>query len=263
MGATYLYYWRGGLIAGIIILGTIVVVLHGPVSQDPVYHQFADQRTFLHIPNFWNVVSNIIFLAAAVTGIRALCSGKCPGVIPALRHAYGVFFIGSGLIAFGSAYYHLSPNNMTLIWDRYAMTIAFMAFMAIITGEHMHPRFGRLLLLPLLALGLLSVLVWKITDTGGQGDLRFYILIQYLPFILIPLIVILYPSRLNKVYFIWCILAAYAVGKAFELLDTPIFDALHISGHTLKHLMAALGMFSLILAIKKRDRRDSHQCPPI
>ena len=30
-----------------------------PIPQDQAYHQFADHRTLLGIPNFWNVVSNV------------------------------------------------------------------------------------------------------------------------------------------------------------------------------------------------------------
>ncbi len=255
-GATCLSHWRILLIAGILLIGIVVVVMHGPVSQDPAYHHFADQRAFFGIPNVSNVVSNLLFLAAAAAGLLALYSGRCPGAIPALRPAYGTFFIGSGLIAFASGYYHLNPTNAGLVLDRFAMTVAFMAFMAIILGEHIDQQLGRLSLLPLLAMGLLSVLIWKITEAGGQGDLRFYALIQFLPLILVPLIMVLYPSKLTKVYFIWGILIAYAIGKAFEMLDAPIFKYFIVSGHTLKHLMAAIGAFFAVLAIKKREQKS-------
>ena len=32
------------------------MLLLPPMTQDESYHQFADQRTILGIPNFWNVV---------------------------------------------------------------------------------------------------------------------------------------------------------------------------------------------------------------
>ena len=41
-----------------------------PIPQDQSYHQFADQRTILGIPNFWNVVSNLPFLAVGAGGLR-------------------------------------------------------------------------------------------------------------------------------------------------------------------------------------------------
>jgi len=43
-----------------------------PIPQNPLYHSFADQRTIWGVPNFWNVVSNLPFLAVAVIGLKAL-----------------------------------------------------------------------------------------------------------------------------------------------------------------------------------------------
>jgi hypothetical protein len=252
LGNTFLSQWRIWLIVIITLLGIVIVSLQGPIAQDSTYHNFADQRIFFHITNFWNVVSNLFFLAAAIAGFYVLYSGKCPGVLPGLRVSYQIFFLGSGLIAIGSACYHLSPSNSTLVWDRLAMAVAFMAILSIILGEHIEPRSGRLALLPLPAIGLLSVLVWIRTEAMGHGDLRFYILVQYLPCILIPLIVLLFPSRLTKVYFIWGLLFSYGIGKLFESLDAPIYRALHLSGHTLKHLMAALGIFFIVFGLRKR-----------
>jgi hypothetical protein len=252
LGKTFLSQWRVWLIVVIALLGIVIVSLHGPIPQDSAYHDFADQRIFFHITNFWNVASNLFLLAAAFGGFYALHSGECQGVLPALRISYQIFFLGSGLVALGSAYYHLSPNNSTLVWDRLAMAVAFMAFLSIILGEHIEPRSGRLALWPLLVIGLLSVLVWTRTEAMGHGDLRFYILVQYLPFLLIPVIVLLYPSRLTKVYFIWGPLFSYGIGKLFESLDAPIYRALPLSGHTLKHLMAALGIFFIVIGLRKR-----------
>jgi len=244
--------WRLGLIAITGIAAIIAAGLQGPVPQDPAYHRFADQRFIFHIANFWNVVSNLPFLIAGAAGLFAMYRSECPGVLPALRFAYRVFFVGAGLVALGSAYYHFSPNNAALAWDRLAITIAFMAFLAVILGEHISPRLGRLSLVPLVVIGLFSVLVWHMTEARGHGDLRLYILIQYLPMVLIPLIVVLFPSGMNKVYFIWAALFLYALGKSFELLDGPIYQSLHLSGHTLKHLASAIGVFVIVLAVRKR-----------
>jgi hypothetical protein len=51
-----------------VLYGLIVVSLAGllplpPLLQDQSYHQFADQRELFGIPNFWNVVSNLPFVA--------------------------------------------------------------------------------------------------------------------------------------------------------------------------------------------------------
>jgi hypothetical protein len=51
-------------------------------------------------------------------------------------------FVGLQLTAFGSSYYHLSPNNSRLVWDRLPMTIAFMSMVAAIIAERISLRIG-------------------------------------------------------------------------------------------------------------------------
>ena len=41
-----------------------------PIPQDPTYHEFADQRTLLGVPHFWNVVSNVPFIIVGAAGLR-------------------------------------------------------------------------------------------------------------------------------------------------------------------------------------------------
>ena len=44
------------------------LLLLSPIPQDQGYHHFADQRTLLGIPNFWNVISNLPFIAVGAAG---------------------------------------------------------------------------------------------------------------------------------------------------------------------------------------------------
>ena len=58
----------------LVFFGLMVTSLGGlllvpPILQDQSYHQFADQRTILGVPNFWNVVSNLPFLAVGAVGL--------------------------------------------------------------------------------------------------------------------------------------------------------------------------------------------------
>lgn len=175
-----------------------------------------------------------------------------PGLLPDLRAAYSVFFLGTALAGFGSAWYHLAPSNATLVWDRLPMTLAFMAFSCIIVGEHVSPGLGRTLLLPFLLLGVASVAYWYVTEMRGAGDLRLYILVQYLPVIGLPLLMALRPSRLTRPHLLWSVLAAYGCAKLFELLDDPIYRWIGVSGHTLEHPAAAFGIYPVILALSSR-----------
>jgi hypothetical protein len=121
-------------ILAIVSLGTIAAVfLHSPIPQSLDYHRFADRRTLLGIPNCFNVLSNVIFLVVGVLGLRFLFRGDGASAANSFtyrseRWPYVVFFLGVTLTAFGSAYYHLAPENSRLVWDRLPMAIGFTRF---------------------------------------------------------------------------------------------------------------------------------------
>lgn len=241
------------LLAVVALAGTLAVVFRGPIAQEARYHVFADGRALFGVPNFGNVASNLPFLLVGVLGLRALARGAAPGVLPGLSPAFGAFFAGTALTALGSAAYHADPSDATLLWDRLPMTSAFMAFLAILLGERIAPRLGARLLVPLLAAGILSIAHWRLT-----GDLRSYVLVQYLPIALAPLVLSLFPSPLGKPWLLWAVLGAYGVAKAFEALDGPILKLLGVvSGHTLKHVAAAFGTWIVVLAATRREAKPS------
>ena len=61
-----------------------------PFAQDHAYHAFADTRTFLGIPNFRNVSSNLPFLVVGTWGLAFLArSGSCHCDVPPPVHYDG------------------------------------------------------------------------------------------------------------------------------------------------------------------------------
>jgi len=244
---------RLAVIPAIGIVAALAVALHAPIPQPSAYHAFADQRRIFGVPNFWNVVSNLPLLLVGLAGVRALAGRSPQGTLTSLRGAYFCFFLGGILVALGSAYYHVEPSNDTLTWDRLPMTLVFMAFFAIIIGEHLSPSLGRRLLAPLVLLGLASVVYWHLSERANDGDLRPYILVQYLPAALVPVVLLLFPSQLSRVGLVWAVLGMYALAKLFEVTDQQVFSFGQIvSGHTLKHVVAALGMYIFLVALKLR-----------
>lgn len=224
------------------------LVLHGPIPQPAGYHQFADQRALWGVPNFGNVVSNLPFLAVGALGFREIVRGHAAGIVPELAPIYACVFVGIFLVGLGSGYYHLAPSDTTLIWDRLPMTITFTALFAMIVGEHIEPKLGRRLLVPLLVGGIASVWYWRAFD-----DLRPYAIVQFLPLLLVPVILLAYTSRLAPTGFLWGLIAGYVAAKLLEYADAAIYAfAGLLSGHTLKHLTAGLSMYLLLLAVRKR-----------
>jgi len=244
------------LVIGIAVLE--IVLLLPPIHQDQSYHSFADQRKFWGVPNFWNVVSNFPFLAVGVFGIWLVLEARnSPSfLLSQERWPFLFLFLGVGLTGLGSAYYHLSPNNDWLVWDRLPMAIAFMAFFASTIAERIRVEAGLWLLGPLVLLGVGSVVNWHQTD-----DLRLYAVVQFYPLAIIPVMLCLCPPRYTGTGFIWGTLGWYVAAKILELhaVDHGIFAlGQFISGHTLKHLAAATGAFWMYLYVARR-RPAAHQ----
>lgn len=248
------------VLLGVTAVAATVVFLLDPIPQDLAYHRFADTRPFLGIPNFLDVISNLPFLAVGLVGLARLwrrVSGPGRAVEASEVGAWLCLFLGMALTAFGSAWYHLAPNNDTLVWDRLPMTLGFMGFFAGIIGERISHRAYRLLLWPLVGLGVASVLFWYAGEVQGRGDLRLYVLVQFFPLLLIPLIMTLYRPRYTHGSAIFLALGCYAAAKVFEHFDHPLFAALGlVSGHTLKHLAAAAGCWVLVRMFSVRTRLD-------
>jgi hypothetical protein len=243
------------------IIAIFVFVDPYPQSQD--YHAFADGRTLLGLANFWNVMTNAVFLVPGIAGLWLLGSKEHTGIVAGLFPAYHVLFIGVLLTAFGSGWFHLAPDNDTLFWDRLPMTIAFMSLVAIIVGEHISENLGRRSLWPLLAIGAASVFYWDYSESQNAGDLRLYGLVQFLPMLLIPAILLMYRSVFDQTRFIWIVFLFYALAKVFEQLDATLYDLGGvISGHSVKHVCAAIGPIVLIYGGKKRQFRQVDASDP-
>lgn len=231
------------ILIAIIALSTIAIFFVAPIPQDPHYHNFADQRTLCSVNHFWNVLSNLPFLLVGIYGLLRLRFVSEPSI----KLAYSIFCLGVILVCFGSGYYHLAPDNHTLVWDRLPMTIAFMAFISIVLHERVLVTAKNYTLIPLLLIGLVSVIYWAWTESQERGDLRLYALVQFLPVVLIPLIIYLYPRRYLSSGYLFLAFVFYFLAKLLEHFDADIYQFLGlISGHSLKHLSAAIAVFCII-----------------
>lgn len=244
------------------IAALLAVMLVHPMKQNSIYHAFADQRMLLGIPNFWNVITNLPFLVIGVCGLLGLRAGSLQGSLSSARSCYWVFFLGVTFVAFGSGYYHWAPSNFSLVWDRLPMTMAFMAFFCAILAEYVSIPTARRLLPLLLLAGPAAVLYWYLGERYGNGDLRWYALVQFLPMLLLPLILLVYQPSLKPAGYLWAVLGAYALSKFAEYWDASIFSWTGglISGHSIKHLLAGLGTYAFLLALRRR--RPASVLPP-
>ena len=226
-----------------------------PIAQAPAYHGFADGRGVAGIPNFLNVISNLPFLAMGLRGLFLLGQGRLVHDNLDGFPVYAVFFTGVALTSLGSSWYHLAPGNGTLVWDRLPMALSFAALTTAVLSEHLEPGIERWLLYPLVGFGGFSVLYWYLTELQGRGDLRPYAVVQFLPMLMVPLIFVLFQSRFTRRGNIYLVMGFYVLAKLAEHLDLAIFTLTSaVSGHTLKHLLAALGVMQVLRMLELRRK---------
>ncbi|KAI4342260.1 hypothetical protein MLD38_026902 [Melastoma candidum] len=231
-----------------IVCFVVLMIVTPVIPQDEAYHDFADHRDFFGIPNALNVISNFPFLVVGIAGL-ILCHYKnyFRFSLPGELWGWTVFYIGVAAVGIGSSYYHLHPDDARLVWDRLPMTIAFTSIIAIFIIERVDVWKGTLSIAPLLLAGVLSILFFD--------DLRPYAIIQFVPCIAIPLMAILLPPMYtHSSYWLWAA-AFYLLAKIEEAEDKQIYNLTHniVSGHTLKHLCAAMVPVFLTIMLAKRE----------
>ncbi|MEY9364255.1 hypothetical protein ABH994_006976 [Bradyrhizobium yuanmingense] len=230
------------LIGALLVL-TLTALL-APTMPAAVWHipHFVDSRTFLGVPNAGDVLSNLAFLAMGVWGSERLRA----------RHDAPVganwFFVGLILTCLGSGFYHLDPDApQRLIADRLGMAVAFAGFLGIAASERISTRAGEAVLVLTMIAGLLAAWVarenltpWVVVQFGGMALAVGLALARPRPGALgVPL---------------GGVIVFYVLAKLLELGDATVFEATGhmVSGHTLKHLAAALAAWPVIRALGSR-----------
>ncbi|KAG5000611.1 hypothetical protein HKD37_08G022222 [Glycine soja] len=243
------YAW---LVALLCFLVLMIVTPSIPQSQE--YHDFADHRTFLGIPNALNVISNFPFLVIGLVGLVLCYHGNYFRLsLQGELWGWTCFYVGVAAVAVGSSFYHLKPDDARLVWDRLPMTVAFTSIMAIFIIERIDERKGTVSIIPLVLAGIISIVFFD--------DLRPYALVQFVPCIVIPLMAILLPPMYtHSTYWLWAA-GSYLLAKVLEATDDVIYEwTRHIvSGHTLKHLVAAMVPVFLTFMLAKRSVEPERQ----
>jgi hypothetical protein len=246
---------RLGLLIGLSVSGFVALCFIPPVPLGSGYHDFADRRTLLGVPNCSDVLSNIPFIVAGIWGLCWLLSRAAQKsfVEPYERMPYLVFFAGVTLTGFGSLWYHLEPGNSRLPWDLLPMTASFMSMVVAILIERVSARAAFSVYVPMIIFGFASVGYWYLTEAQGRGDYRFYLFVQFFPPILLAAIVWLFPPRytgLNNLIFAFLL---FVLAKTMETYDWQIYGKLHfISGHALKHIIAGVACYWVLLTLQYR-----------
>jgi len=242
-----------------VALGVAVLMFRlPPIPQSPSYPQFADQRGWLGVPNFLNVISNLPFALVGLLGIsfiQKLSHDRLQQTFIDRRERWPYLGVFAGLLltAFGSAYYHWAPSNAHLVWDRLPMTVVFGSLLTALIVERISLRAGLQLLPWLIAFSAASVLQWYWDELHGHGDLRVYAAVQVYSALAL-LLALLLPPRYTRSSDFAVVFGFYLMAKVFETADRVVFSIGHVvSGHTLKHLAAAAAGYWILRMLRLRQ----------
>jgi hypothetical protein len=238
----------------IVTVGMIVILaLHGRIVQPAHYHDFADRSAAFGIPHAADVFSSAGFALVAIWGWLTLRPRRASDQLRAGWPGYRLFLIGLFLTAFGSAFYHLAPDNIRLIWDRLPIALVCAGLLAGVRGDTRSGSRTGIDVIVLALYAVASVAYWAITDGNGAGDLRPYLLLQGLALILIPLWQTIYRCpRTDRIAFA-AAMGLYVLAKVAEVLDHEIATAFgFVTGHTLKHLIATAATAAVVWGLTRR-----------
>lgn len=229
------------------------MLVHGPITQLPHYHEFADARAWLGIPNAADVLSNAGFAMVGAWGLAALAPHRRDPRLARGWPGQALFLSSLILVAIGSSWYHLAPDDARLFWDRTPIALLCAGLLVAVDAETRANPQPRWILPALVAAAVASVEWWSFTEARGEGDLRPYLLLQAAPLLLVPLWQALRGTpRRERIAFGIAILL-YVLAKVAELADHSIFAWLgFMSGHTLKHLLSVAASAVLVANVVAR-----------
>lgn len=235
------------------LLATFVLVAcFGPVVPDPTAAAgagFADARSWHGLPFAMDVASNLPFAVFGVWGLWRL--RRFDTLHERLRSAAALdcawlFFAGLVFTAAGSVFYHLQPDALRLAADRAGMAIAFAGMLGLVVCERVSLRAGWPAACVAFAGGLAAVAVYH-----ERGDVLPWAVVQFGGMALVLGLALLRPVPGAMGLKLGAVIFFYGVAKLFELGDHAVFEATGdvVSGHTLKHLVAACAAWPVLQAV--------------
>jgi hypothetical protein len=223
-----------------------------PSTDLQSYFGFADGRSFFGVVNALDVLSNLGFLLVGANGIFAVLKNRA-------RFSRVMLFLGIALsvatvmTCLGSMFFHWNPNAENLFWDRLPMTLGFSTVVAIVVADRVDEKIALWILGALVFAGLYSIVGYG----RGWVSLRPYAALQFGSVAFVALAALVLPQKHHfRNASLWFAVFWYSVAKVFEAADRVVFDVLGVvSGHTLKHLFAALAIYRVLEFTRITDKR--------
>ncbi len=216
------------------------------------YHDFADRRALAGLPHAMDVLSNLPFAAIGAWGLACLRRVPAARIGGAQRGLAGLFFAGLMATALCSAGYHWAPGHAGLCLDRVGMSLAFAGLLGLAAADRISARAGLAL-----AAGVAVAAPATAAIDWLAGNLTPWAVLQGGGLLLLAALALRRPQPGALGFSIAGVIALYAVAKALELADAPVFALTQqlVSGHSAKHLVAALAAWPVVRALQCRAQQ--------
>ena len=236
-----------------LLLFFLVALLYGPISQPQSYHSFADGREFISIPNTLDVVSNLAIIYPGIIGLSFVHERRKKAILSEDEMSIQITLFSGMLLTFaGSIWFHLDPNDSTLLWDRLGMSVVIGSCISLMIHDMWDKNLAGKIHIPILVMSIVSVLWWPVFD-----DLRIYFIVKHQPFVIFPLLIFFGHKTYDLISGYYWALSLFILATFFEFTDQLIFDLTRfISGHTLKHIAAGIGLWLLMIMLRDRKPID-------
>lgn len=204
---------RRRLALGLALLALLAIIASPfvlSIVRTPAFHLYPDSRTAL-------VLSNVPFLIVAALS----------------RGAPWFLRVSVAAIAIGSGAYHASPGDELLALDWAPIGLTLMLFAATVVDLRV-----AFVLAPALALG--SIAYWLATGgTRSGGNMAPYVVLQAAGVFVPPFIALIAPCRVRASW-LFVGVACFMLARAAAAYDRQLLEAIGLSGHSIKHIIAAL-----------------------
>ena len=248
-----LVLWCLALLADPALLAAAGLALnpHGHAHLYAHGHPFVDARPLWGIPNAIDVLSNAPIALAGLLGLWALRGRVLPG---ATRAALRMLFVGLLFTGAGSAWYHWGPDAAGLVADRLGMAVTFAGALALAVAE----RVGQAPARPTLWVAFMAAVLSAVLPFT-HGNVLPWAVVQFGGVALMVWAAWQRPAPGAMGVRIGALIAWYALAKVLELGDAAVFHATGewVSGHSLKHLAAALAAWPVLSALRAQPLRQN------
>ncbi|RDX64278.1 hypothetical protein CR513_57185 [Mucuna pruriens] len=265
--------WTTSRIWGATFLCCMCLILFTPrIPRSPKHHRFFDMRNLLGVPNTLNVMTNFPFLVVGVLGLVLVLEG-CVFNISSQGEVWtwALFYAGITGVAFGSAYYHLKPDDHRVLWDTLPMMVAFSSLLSSLVVERFGQRIGLCCMFALIVAAFLCVLYERegaevakfyaefclLVGCRIYNDIRFCMMFQFTLPLAIPVIAVMYRSKYTHSRYWFLSTGVYMLAKFEGVTDKKLYHVNNyiISGHSLEHLCLALIPVLLSIMLIYREHK--------